>query len=161
MTTNVGIVSSSFGFIDNMLYQPRQDIISWGGIVASSGLTYSRVQSSGMLSGGMASQASTADADDGDWMEWSVNLAEGVYKLSIIYSKWASYAILDILIDGVSVGTFDLYAAATAHNNVGSITGIVLSEGNHTLRIAANGKNPSSTDYYITPQSITLTRTGA
>lgn len=153
-------VINPYGF-DSSILPYRVDIIGWSAADSVSGMTFTRVQNNAELGGGVASQASAADSDNNDYMQWNFLVESGTYRLDLIHTKWASYAIFDILIDGVSVGTVDGYNASILHNVVTSITGIVLTAGHHTVRIAANGKNASSTNYTITTQSVTLTRTGA
>lgn len=146
---------------DTSILPYRVDVLAWSSADGVSGMTYTRNQSSSNLGGGSALQASAADADDGDYMEWDVLTAAGTYRLDLVYMTAANYAVVDVLIDGSSIGTFDAYSASLTRNVVGSVTGISMTAGHHTVRVAANGKNASSTDYFITPQSVTLTRTGA
>ena len=146
---------------DSAILPYRVDVMAWSSADAVSGMTYTRGQNSSNLSGGFAQQLDATDASDGDYMEWDVLVAAGTYRLDLVYMTAANYAVVDVLIDGSSIGTFDAYSASLTRNVVGSVTGISMTAGHHTVRVAANGKNASSTDYFITPQSATLTRTGA
>ena len=65
-------------------------------------------------------------------------------------------------LDATSLGTLDWYSASGINNVVKQITGItVATPGVYALKFKLTGKNASASDYFITPQSITLTRTGA
>jgi hypothetical protein len=48
-----------------------------------------------------------------------------------------------------------------SYNNVLSIADIALTEGVHTIRMTANGKNASAANYQLVPQWFSLERTGA
>lgn len=106
---------------------------------------------------------STGTADDGDYIEWYVNLAAGTYTFTTIYATSTTFAILAFTLDGVSMGaTVDGYAASLTLNNVAQRTGVTVStDGLHTLRMTATGKNASSTDYVMAMQSFNFVRTGA
>ncbi len=145
---------------DSAILPYRVDVLAWSSVDGSGGMTYTRTQHSGFLSGGIAGQANLADGDDGDYMEWNVLVAAGTYTLTFFYYSDSQRCKSTWSIDGVDVGTVDLYGAPT-FNVVGSISGIAIGAGNHTLRARANGKNASSTDYLLGVTSITLTRTGA
>lgn len=147
---------------DTFIMGYRQDVLGWSSVDGSSGMTYTRFQSSSRLGGGVGAHASTADADDGDYMEWFVNLAAGTYTLTHIYNQSTDRGIVRWSLDGTSVGTVDCYGAVATFNTVGSITGItVAADGNYTLKGAIDGKNASSSDFFLDVQSVTLTRTGA
>ena len=146
---------------DSAILPYRVDVLAWSSVDGSSGVTYTRSQSSTILGGGVAGQSNAANADDGDYMEWDVLVDAGTYRIDLFIITATDRAIHDVLIDGSSIGTTDGYSAGTVRNVVASFTGVALAAGHHTVRVAANGKNASSTDYFISPQSLTLTRTGA
>jgi len=66
---------------------------------------------------------------------------------------------MDILIDGVSVGTVDMYAASADYKARATITGVVLTAGAHTLTLQANGKHASSSAYDVYVSDILFLRT--
>jgi hypothetical protein len=65
-------------------------------------------------------------------------------------------------VDGGDVGALtDAYNAGDIYNNILAVTAIALTEGVHTIRMTANGKNASASAYYLFPQWFSLERTGA
>ena len=153
-------VINPYGF-DSAILPYRLDLMMWSGPDLVSGFTTTRFQSTAELGGGWVGQQSAAAADNGDYYEINFLVEAGTWTMTIIYQKNPNSPIHDFLIDGVSVGTVDTYAAGTSHNNVTSISGITLSAGHHTFKILANGKNASSGDYNLAIQNVNLTRTGA
>lgn len=150
-----------YGF-DSVILPYRVDVMAWSQ-ASSPNATYNRAQSSSYFGGGVAGLLTGSDADNGDYFDIGGDLVldAGRYSVTVIYTKASQYGILDVKIDGVSIGTIDLYSAATTNNNVSTFTGVSLAAGPHSLRLAANGKNASSGDYMLAIASITLTRTGA
>jgi hypothetical protein len=146
---------------DTFISNGLQDVMTWSSVDGSSGVTYTRSQSSTYYGGGVGGGSSLADMDDGDYQEWFVNLTAGTYTLTVVRHRTTASAIVRFSLDGTSLGTADFYGA-TAVNIVDTITGItVAADGNYTLRAAADGKNASSTDYQVSIQALSLTRTGA
>lgn len=146
---------------DTFIMPYRQDVMAWSSVDGFGGMTYTRMQASTLLGGGVVLQASAADADDGDYYEWYANLAAGTYTLTFLFWRDTDRAITTWSLDGVDIGTVDQYGS-NAPNTAGTISSItVAADGNYTLRCRANGKHASSTDYYLTIQSVTLHRTGA
>ncbi|HLA37013.1 MAG TPA: hypothetical protein VJZ02_00935, partial [Candidatus Brocadiales bacterium] len=95
-----------------------------------------------------------------DQLDYKIYLAPGTYSLSLLGLKSSNRGIIDILLDSISVGTMDTYAASTVQNNVASLAGITVSTGGlKTLSVKVNGKNASSTGYYMDISSISLWRT--
>ena len=133
----------------------RIEIVPWGFWKSVTGLN-GRSQASSNLGGG--SLFLTANPNS---VTWEVLLDAGTWALDVIYGASSDRAIFDFLIDGSSIGTVDAYAATLTRNVAAAITGITLAAGHHVLRIAANGKNAASADYFLTPFTLTLTRTGA
>lgn len=150
-----------FGAADTFIMPYQQTSMMWSSTDGSSGMTYTRTQSSARLSGGSGNQANAADADDGDYYEFFYNLAAGTYTLTVIFPKTTDLGIVRASLDGSSLGTQDFYAGYS-ENHVWEITGITVSaDGNYTLRFAVDGKNASSTDYRMVIYCATMTRTGA
>lgn len=147
---------------DTFIMPYRQDHLGWSSNDGTSGVTYTRTQGSGNIGGGYAGQNGAADADDGDYWDAFFNLAAGTYTFTVLYRANTTHGILELLLDGVSLGTIDTYNGSATNNNVSSISSVsVAADGNYTLRMKVNGKNASATDYLLAVQSVTATRTGA
>lgn len=139
----------------------RIEIVPWGFPKATVlGPGYARNQNNARLGGGWGGGSGTS-GNNGDYMEWDVLLDAGTWAVDAIYPKNTGQAIAEVLIDGVSVGTVDTYAASGSNNNVTTWTGFtVATPGYYTVRWAANGKNASSSSYGLTLQLLVLRRTG-
>ena len=83
----------------------------------------------------------------------------GTYTLQFNANKNTNKGIVDVDIDGVEKGSFDLYAATLNALNIAEITGLVLNSAEHTLRFRIDGKNASSTGYYFTASGIVFSKT--
>lgn len=142
---------------DSAILPYRVDVLPWSSVDGSSGMTYTRYQSSFYLSGGLG--GSDASPSNGSTMQWNVLLAAGTWRLDVVWTGAPSYGIVDFDLDGTTVGSVDLYTGST--NAVASITGIAVAAGLHVLRSTVNGKNVSSSGYRSAFSSLTLTRTGA
>lgn len=81
----------------------------------------------------------------------SFMLVGGTYNLSILAVKYPDGGKFDVYIDGATVGTTqDLYAGSGTYNVVLTLSSItVTGDGYHTLKLKVNGKNASSTNYYL------------
>lgn len=98
--------------------------------------------------------------DDGDNISYKIFLSAGTYTIRMLYSQSNNRGVADIDIDGAEVASFDQYDAATVLNKVISQTGInIAASGLKTLRIRADGKDPASTDHFVTLSLLTLWRT--
>lgn len=109
-----------------------------------------------VLAGGLVN---TSNAD-GDSLSYKIFLPAGTFTL--FYFTWQSgnRGILDIDIDGNEVASFDNYSSPAVKNVLHTQAGIVIaSAGIKTLTIRVDGKNPSSSDYYVTPALIGFWRT--
>lgn len=146
---------------DAVLMPYRLDWPAWGVADTVSGMTFTRTQVSSTLGGGRAEQASTADADNGDFFEYLFDVDAGTYSFTMIYDRDSNQGIVDVLIDGVSIGTIDTYLSGWAPNTVATISSVGISQGPHTLKLLINGKNASSSDYRMAISWLSLTRTGA
>jgi hypothetical protein len=91
---------------------------------------------------------------------WDLGLTKGTWSIQLTYTKNPVYGIATVLIDNVSVGTIDQYAAANTTNQQTSITGIsITTSGKKRLTLKAATKNAASPNYYITAQKLALWRT--
>lgn len=87
---------------------------------------------------------------NGDTFEQQFLMAAGTYNLTILYIKNTYHGKLDLYIDDVLIfNALDLYAASIAFNQMHTGTVSLVTSGLHTLRGVTNGKNISSSDYYL------------
>jgi hypothetical protein len=83
----------------------------------------------------------------------------GTYTLDFYHFAGSSRGIYTLAIDGVTVGTtIDGYNSSTT-TTISTITGIVLTAGQHTFKMTMATKNASSSNYYAVAVSAVLTRT--
>lgn len=122
---------------------------------ASSG-TWTLAASSGSL-GGMQLQATTQNA----YREYSVAVAAGTYRLTVIYERGTNRGIQTWTLDGATIATIDGYHASGTDDIVSQTSSIAITAGNHLLRVTVADKNASSSGYTCTLQHISLLRTGA
>ena len=95
-----------------------------------------------------------------DNISYAVFLTAGTWTMKILTSKSTNWGILDIDIDGVEKASHDLYNSPGINNQLSTTTGIVISTtGEHELKLRADGKNGSSSDYVIGWTWITFERT--
>ncbi|MBA7578299.1 hypothetical protein ES708_20161 [subsurface metagenome] len=99
-------------------------------------------------------------ADNRDNLSYKLYLAAGIYTLRTMYHKGPTNGIAAIDIDGVEVESIDQYASNYPKNLTSTKTGIIIATpGVKTLRLRADGKNPSSTAYELNFSYFTLWRT--
>jgi hypothetical protein len=96
-------------------------------------------------------------AANGDTLEQKFFLAEGTYTLGVLGLKSTNRAKIDIYIDGVAVVSGQDWYNGSAQVALLTTGGIAVSgDGVHTLRTVVNGKNGSSSNYYVALQKIFL-----
>jgi len=101
-------------------------------------------------------ESNGADADE---IVTAAFLAAGTYTVQAVFNRATNNGILDIEIDSTSVGTIDTYGAAQAVT-IGAITSVsVAADGIKAIGILCTGKNASSSDHYITLNSLSFIRT--
>lgn len=95
-----------------------------------------------------------------DNVTFNVFLAAGTYTFSLLYIKEPTSGILDIDIDGVEVGSVDMYAVAETYNGIYTFTGVVVAAaGLKALKLRMDGKNAASTNYNCLVTLLTCWRT--
>jgi len=84
-----------------------------------------------------------------DELTFKCSLGPGTYRCSMYLWTGTDESKIQIFVDGVSAGTVDCYAAATAWatKNIDSI--VVSSGGIKTIRCVVASKNAASSDYYV------------
>lgn len=144
-----------FGGADAFLAPHHLDVPPWAAWAASDG-TPTRTVSSSSLSMGQARRSTV-----NNYVEWDFYVDAGTYTLTWIYNQNTNLGIATASIDGVDLSpTIDGYGAS-APNTVAQWAGLVISAGDHTLRMRVDSKNASSSDWFQMNQWFTFTRTGA
>jgi len=72
----------------------------------------------------------------------------GTYSFRVKFDRNTDRGIITLLVDGSSVGTVDTYGTS-ARNQLGTITGISIPAGAHTISLKVESKNASSSAYYV------------
>jgi len=93
---------------------------------------------------------------NGDTWENGFICAAGTYGFKFLSYTDNNRGKLDVYIDASLIGTIDQYSSPAVKNQVLSITGIVLTDGYHKLQGVVNGKNASSSSYFIALTKIWL-----
>lgn len=97
---------------------------------------------------------------DGDNISFKVYLPKGTYTLWIMDATTNNEGIADVDINGTEVASFDWYSASLTNNVIKSQASIAIATtGLYTLKYRVDGKNASSSDYYVGIQQIVLWRT--
>jgi hypothetical protein len=87
-------------------------------------------------------------ANDGHWCETGMFLAAGNYQFQLQGVFTTDSGIVDIYLDGINIGSIDMYASSTTYNSIRTIYPVaVIGNGYHHIRLVVNGKNASSTDF--------------
>ena len=96
----------------------------------------------------------------GDWIEFTIpNLAAGTYGLTLYYKSNTTRGIVQASIDGVMLSpTCDEYATTLTYGmSCNWANATLATSGSHRLRFTVTGKNPSSSGYEMTIDSIVFT----
>lgn len=93
---------------------------------------------------------------NGDTFTASFALAAGNYTLNALGIAAANRPKLDLFIDGIYQGTQDWYSGVTTFNVVKTTTVVIRNAGVHYLQGTVNGRNPSSSNWFITLTKIWL-----
>jgi len=96
---------------------------------------------------------------NGDQINYIVGFEAGTWTFNLLGATINNSGILDILIDGVSIGTQDWYTAATTYNVIKNITGISINTGVKMVSLKINGKNAFSSSYRMRLTSLAFWRT--
>jgi hypothetical protein len=103
--------------------------------------------------GGVAGGAMYCTTQNSE-IEYKFTHRRGSYTLVLISYKSTDRGIATITIDGVQVGTIDLYAATATDNVFDTLPVTFGADGIHTLRVTNPTKNASSTGYRIYIRAI-------
>jgi hypothetical protein len=88
-----------------------------------------------------------------------VDLPAGTYTIKVGTYVNTNCCILDIIIDGASVGTLDVYSAASTAGILSKAGVVIVGSGAHTIKLLVNGKNASSSGYYLVVSFLQFLRT--
>jgi hypothetical protein len=99
-----------------------------------------------------------SDGTQNDAISFDFACGAGTYQLDLYHVAFSSRGIYTVKIDGTTVGTVDGYAAGLTPE-IGSITGIVLGAGTHTVTLVMATKNASSSGFIGQAERVMLTRT--
>lgn len=99
-------------------------------------------------------ERSIGDADDLDFDEGEIFLKGGLWKIDFIHRKNTDKGQADLDFGNVEVlDQFDTFNGTLQNNQVKSVN-VRLNQGKNNIRLAANGKNGTSTDFVITVIAI-------
>lgn len=98
-------------------------------------------------------------AAQNDTTSYDFACGAGTYTLELLHLVSTNRGIYTVKVDAATVGTIDGYAAAFAYVR-SSLTGIVLTAGQHVLTFTMATKNASSSGYDALIERVILTRTG-
>ena len=96
-----------------------------------------------------------------DQIDYLMGVSGGTFTIRLLVVQTTAAAIITILIDGSSVGTVDLYHNPNLFNIPLTVTGIAISQGQHTISFKGATRNGSSGGWQMAIQSIAIWRTGA
>jgi hypothetical protein len=83
----------------------------------------------------------------------------GEYRVYLRHLTTAGSGIVKIRIDGVSIGTIDLYSAATVYNNYSQSASFDITDsGIHTINLKMETKNAASANYALFFNSVDVYR---
>jgi hypothetical protein len=97
---------------------------------------------------------------NGNYVTFPFKVKAGTYAIRVGAVLSSTHGIVDIYVDGVEVGSQDLYASPDSWTTK-QITGLALAAGEHTIKFMIDGKNVSSTDYQSFINFCCIYRTGA
>ena len=110
-------------------------------------------------SGMFAYFSAVSDGTQNASIDYTVDLSPGTWSLKFFGYRDAGLGIATIKLDGTTIGTIDLYAAAPAAYDT-TITGITVStDGAQTLQVVMATKNASSSGYQGNASWFTMWRT--
>ncbi len=105
-------------------------------------------------------QTYNADHNDLDQINYTASFSGGTYSCRILTCLDTQNAIMDVLIDGASIGTVDCYGTTSYEAYIiKELHGCYISPGTHTVSFKANGRNASATNNYVSLGCVTFWRT--
>lgn len=108
------------------------------------------------VNAGYRSNAGVQNAE----VNFDVTLAAGTWTIRGIFQTSSDAGIVTVALDGVDVGTIDLYSAGTVQNVQLALAGVVLATtAKRRLRLKTSTKNGASTSYFGVINGLQLQRT--
>lgn len=151
------VTSTKLDTATNNSLMSRVQIHPWRDPTTSTTGSWNLSTSAGGADGYVIQQ--TGSPNQNDQRTWTVWFAAGTWRLDLFFSSLTSGGILTFKIDGVSVGTVDTYSASATANNVGSVTGIVVTGGSHSVQMIIATKNGSSSGFGARLGTLSFIRT--
>lgn len=97
---------------------------------------------------------------NGDSNSSSFYCQQGTYNVNILLVKNTNEPIITVFLDGVSLGTYDMYNASAVYNTVASFPSVtVTGYGRHTLVVTTTGQNGLSSGFFAPITKMWLTST--
>ncbi len=97
---------------------------------------------------------------DADGVAFKAYMPDGTYTMKMVGTTKSNQGIVKIKIDGITVSTWDKYAAGETNNAVKTETGIIIENaGVKEIRVVVDGKNGSSSGYQNTWNYIAFYQT--
>lgn len=97
---------------------------------------------------------SNSNHANGDYTEGTLYIKGGLYRIDFNYYKGNDQAMIDLWFGNTQVlNQLDAYSASPSNTNTSTVY-VRLQQGRQDIRLAANGKNGSSSTYYVSPQAI-------
>lgn len=135
------------------LFSGTSEVPVWGAASASAG-TWAMVTAGNMTCIGNAGAIN-------DYREWAYIPLAGTYTVSMTFLAYSAGGQYQLTIDGSATGLslVEGYNASTTPTLSTAGTGIVISPGFHTIRVAVPSKHASSSNYVLRLSSIHFLRT--
>jgi hypothetical protein len=98
---------------------------------------------------------------NGDQVNYKVYMGVGIYTFKFLHAEHTTFGILKLLIDGIEKASFDCYnSEGSQWNIIDTQEGIEVTEaGIKTVSLKIDGKNASSSGYYMNVSALYLYRT--
>lgn len=107
--------------------------------------------------GGYVGQATPAINDEIRWPDLPLNA--GTYVVTVAYVKTLFGGILNVLHGVTSLGTIDMFAGATAYNQVATLTYSPTAYAKADFRLGTSSKNVGSSGYGIFISRLEIRKT--
>ncbi|HUB68095.1 MAG TPA: chitobiase/beta-hexosaminidase C-terminal domain-containing protein, partial [Candidatus Methylacidiphilales bacterium] len=125
------------------------------------------IQTDSNITGGWMALEANTDGTPAPFIDYSIpdttypTIPAGTYKIALTYKTNADRGILQMAVDGTSVGSpLSQYIASGntyPTQNMGSVT--FQTSGSHNIQLTVTGKNSNSTAYWLSATTFTLTPT--